>query len=605
MLVFAEFVLDPKLFQLRLRGEVVALEPKVFDVLHYLVSHADRVVTRPELMAALWPNEVVTEAVLHTNVNLLRKALGQKRGDRSPIETVHGRGYRFALSVSVQPERATSSTGLRSIAPLLSRSAPPSREGSQEELQLAELDATFVGRTAQVERLLASLRAARRGQGQICLLIGEAGIGKTRLAAQAAAMARVLEADVWSGVCAEGMGTPTLWIWQQVLRWVLHAEGPEAVRQWLGPSRGEVGTWLPELAEAEDRRESVRGQEQATFRMLDAVRNVLSQASAKRMRVLVLEDMHRADRASWNLLRLLAPQLEQWSVLVIATVRGRDDITMFEPVQKHIGELARIPCCQALYLRGFNAAESREFLARASGQPVGEAEAALLHAKSEGNPLFLRELWDSLGDAPLDLMALANAPGFEPPDVVRHLLRRRVTRLGEAVHRVLEAAAVYPHAWEVRALSQVAGVPREQVLSAVDAAMQQRLVTPLPGVETYRFTHDLVRDTLRADLTTQAKKRFHLLAAAACEEDLQWRGRDGVRELSHHLYQALPEGSGEHAARWLLRAGKLAEQADDLQEATQLYGMARDAVRCAGQLDGALQRELEQALERTAAEPVG
>jgi DNA-binding winged helix-turn-helix (wHTH) protein/predicted ATPase len=604
--MFGKFVLDPKLYQLRADHDVVALEPKVFDVLHYLVNHRDRLVTRQELMSALWPNEVVTEAVLHTSMTLLRKALGQKRGDRAPIETVHGRGYRFVETVTAQPDpSSTSHTRLRPIESLRASSLPPAEIASlQPEIPLSTIDPTFVGRGPQLDRILTCLRAAQRRQGQICVLIGEAGIGKTRLSTHVATIARALDAEVWSGVCPEGVGTPMLWIWQQLLRWALNSEGPEVLRQWLGTHRADVATWLPELIEEGDPRDATRGHEQATFRMLDAMRSVLSRASAARTRVLLLEDMHRADHASWHLLRLLAPQLEQWSVLVIATLRGRDDLTAFEPVQKHVGELARIPCCQVLYLRGFSESESATFLGPVLGHSLTEAQAGLLHSKSEGNPLFLRELGESLRDAQCAPLTLATLPGFEPPDVVRHVLRRRVSRLGEEAYRVLEAASVFSDAWEVKALSQVAGIAREQVLEAIDAAAQQKIVAPLPGVETYRFTHDLLRDTLRADLTTHAKKRFHLLAATACEESVQWRGREGVRELAHHLYHALPEGDAGRALQHLMHAGTLAEQAGDLQEAAQLYAMAQGAARCAGPLELERQAELEQALARLSAEAV-
>ena len=100
MYSFGEFTLDLQLYQLRHGDEVVPLEPKVFDVLRFLVEHHDRVATKRELLESLWPHEVVTEAVLPTNINALRRALGQKRGDKTPIETVHGRGYRFATEVS-------------------------------------------------------------------------------------------------------------------------------------------------------------------------------------------------------------------------------------------------------------------------------------------------------------------------------------------------------------------------------------------------------------------------------------------------------------------------------------------------------------------------
>jgi DNA-binding winged helix-turn-helix (wHTH) protein/predicted ATPase len=590
---FGEFVLDPQLFQLRLRAQVIALEPKVFDVLHYLIANSDRVVTRQELLSSLWPNEVVTEAVLPTNINVLRRALGQKRGERTPIETVHGRGYRFALPVQhTQPEPRRSER-----APDLHMLAAGTRSDFPE-------DATFVGRSALLERLLASFGEAQRGHGQVCLLNGEAGIGKTRLASRVADIARARGADVWLGVCPEGMGTPTLWIWQQMLRCALTSEGRENFQAWVGDPRASVSTWPSELAGVEraasrnaSQPSAGEGREAATFRMLDAVQRVLVGASAARPRVLLLEDMHRADLASWNLLRLLSPQLEQLAVLVLATVRGRDDLTVYEPVRKHLGELSRMPGCHAFYVRGLSEAESTELLTRVLGRGLG-ALARKLHMKAEGNPLFLRELADALAENPQIEQAIDEAQGFEPPEVVRHVLRRRVSRLGENAYQMLEAASVFATSWDVKNLERVTGMDRTQVLSTLDVALQQRIVLPMPGLDTYRFSHDLVRDTLRADLTTQAKKRFHLLAAAACEECLPWRGREGVRELAHHLYQALPEGDAGRAIAWLERAAEAAEETLDLQDAALLYRFALDATRFLPEPRPDLQAKLREALTR-------
>ncbi len=593
---FGEFVLDPQLFQLRHGAEVIALEPKVFDVLHYLIANSERVVTRQELLSTLWPNEVVTEAVLPTNINVLRRALGQKRGERAPRETVHGRGYRLAVPVEHKPREIRRS---ERATPLTTHDLGAAR------FEPRGPDDTFVGRSVLLERLLIAFAETQRGRGQVCLLSGEAGVGKTRLARRVTEIARARGADVWLGVCPEGMGTPMLWIWQQMLRCALTAEGREKVQSWLGDPRAGVSTWLAELAGTE--RQTSRaasspsaageGREAATFRMLDVMQRLLVRACATRPRVLVLEDMHRADLASWNLLRLLTPQLEQLPVLLVATVRNRDDVTAHEPVQKHLGELSRIPACHAFSVRGLGEEESAELLARVLGRELGPL-AKKLHVKADGNPLFLRELAEAVAENPQFEQAIDEAQGFEPPEVVRHVLRRRVSRLGEAAYQLLEAASVFATSWDVKSLERVAGMERAQVLATLDVAVQQRIVLPLPGLETYRFSHDLVRDTLRADLATQAKKRLHLRAASACEESLPWRGTEGVRELAHHLYQALPEGDSSVAIAWLRRAAETAEASLDLQDAALLYRFALDATRFLREPTPGLRAKLREALAR-------
>ena len=96
---FADCELDEGLFQLRRRGQVVRIEPKVFDVLLHLLHHRDRVVSKIELLDALWPGEAVSESVLPRCIAAARRAIGDDRTRQALIQTVHGRGFRFVAAV--------------------------------------------------------------------------------------------------------------------------------------------------------------------------------------------------------------------------------------------------------------------------------------------------------------------------------------------------------------------------------------------------------------------------------------------------------------------------------------------------------------------------
>jgi predicted ATPase/DNA-binding winged helix-turn-helix (wHTH) protein len=588
MYVFGDFVLDTQLYQLRRGDDVIPLEPKVFDVLRYLVEHNDRVATKRELLDALWPNEVVTEAVLPTNINALRRALGQKRGDKLPIETVHGRGYRFAMPV-------TKSVGARSsIRPSMRTSFAP-----MDDIELEDDHEPFVGQVGLISKLKRSLVRALGEQGQVCLLSGEAGIGKTRLARRIAELARAHGADVWMGACPEGAATPALWPWTQVLRGALNVEGAEQLRRWLGPSAQELAPWVPELS---DEREVPvpSGRDNPSFRLFDAVVRVLSHAAKNRPRVVWLEDMHRADDASWQLLRLLTPHLERASVLVIVTVRSRDDLTVAAPVQRNVDSLLRAPFCHRYYVRGLEEQDTKELVEKMLGRPVEAELVHVLHEKTGGNPLFVRELveWlDARGRT--DVAALKEAPDLAPPEMVKHVLRRRVMRLGPEAQRVLEAGAVIGPTWDVWGVEKVTGLSREAVLAVVDAALAQRIIVPLTArVEGYRFAHDLLRDTLYSDLPTAHRKRMHLAVASGLEERAAWLGTAGVREVAHHLYHALPDGQPSVAIAWLTRAAELTAQDGGYDDAARYYRMAVDATRLLPAADPELVASLNDARAR-------
>jgi predicted ATPase/DNA-binding winged helix-turn-helix (wHTH) protein len=590
---FGEFVLDTQLFQLRRGSDVIPLEPKVFDVLRYLVEHHERVATKRELLDALWPNEVVTEAVLPTNINALRRALGQKRGDKQPIETIHGRGYRFAMPVTrTMPPRAGTDIDVR---------LPPDSIPSLAPLDISDAE-PFFGRVQLLSKLKRCLVRALGDQSQICVLSGEAGIGKTRTAQRITDLARAHGADIWVGSCHEGEGAPAFWPWAQVMRSAFYAEGPSTMRTWLGPSIGDVVPWIPELAEGTDAQTPVAAPtlDHASFRALDAVSRLLVQAARVRPRVVLLEDMHRADEASWQLLRLLAPTLERCAVLILVTLRSRDDLTVAAPVQRNVDSLSRLPSCSRFYMRGFEEVETRELVKHLlDAEPSSDLTRAL-QEKTGGNPLFLRELCEWLAArGRVDAAALSDAPGVAPPEVVQHVLRRRVARLGPVAQRLLEAASVIGSMWDVSSAETLSGLTREEVLASVDAALDQRIIIPVAArVDAYRFAHDLLRDTLYSDLALSHRKRLHLHAAKVLEDRLAWLGADAVREIAQHLYRALPDGDTSTAIAWLQRAAELSEATQAFEDAARYYRSAVDATRLLPVADPALVQELTEARAR-------
>ena len=100
--VFGDCEIDEARFELRRRGAVVKVEPKTFDVLSYLIKCADRVVSKDELLDAVWPGQTVSESVLPKCVAAARRAVGTARGRGEVIQTVHGRGYRFVADVRLR-----------------------------------------------------------------------------------------------------------------------------------------------------------------------------------------------------------------------------------------------------------------------------------------------------------------------------------------------------------------------------------------------------------------------------------------------------------------------------------------------------------------------
>jgi DNA-binding winged helix-turn-helix (wHTH) protein len=200
---FGEFELDVDTYALRRAGRAVRVIPKVFDVLRLLIEQRERLVTKQELLDSLWAGRQVGEGTIPWTISHARRALGQRRTDKRPIETVHGRGYRFVGEVEVLRGAAA-----RPPAPVVAAQAQPA-------------PSPFVGREQAMAALGARLAAAKAGGGALCALAGEGGIGKTRCMHELAALAREQGFAVWSGRSTEDTVAPVFWPWMQVLREVV------------------------------------------------------------------------------------------------------------------------------------------------------------------------------------------------------------------------------------------------------------------------------------------------------------------------------------------------------------------------------------------------
>ena len=193
-------------------------------------------IDKTELLREVWSGDVVVDAVVATAVARLRKALGQRGTEGGPIATVHGRGYRFvgALQTHATPVPGPNHAP-RPLAQLDTDLHPGLRD-------------PFVGRDEVLQRLSGALTKALAGTVRVRLLVGEPGIGKTRVCQELAARAREAGARVCSGHCYEAERGEPLWPWLQLLRQAAQGHAAEALRELPEPLRAELIALLPDLA---------------------------------------------------------------------------------------------------------------------------------------------------------------------------------------------------------------------------------------------------------------------------------------------------------------------------------------------------------------------
>jgi DNA-binding winged helix-turn-helix (wHTH) protein/tetratricopeptide (TPR) repeat protein len=557
---FGSYALDEESFELRREGEAVKLEPKVFDVLRHLVANRERVVTKTELLDALWPGEHVTESAVPRAVAAARRALADDRTRQSLIRTVHGRGYQFVAPVATR--------GARGVAP----------EARRPDLRDATAS-VFVGREGALERLEAALAEAASGRGRMVLLFGEPGIGKTRTAEVLCERARARGFDVVQGRCPEVEGAPAFWPWAQVLR-ALTEEIPEGdLAADLGRSADAIAHLVPELVERLEPGPAAlpSGGDEARFRLFDGVSSYLHRRAAQRPLVILIDDLHWADEATSLLLRFLAREGVESALLVIASYR-EVELRRGGPLTEVLAEISREPHAERIPLRGLDRAAVARFLEAAGAAP----DAALVDAVSEitqGNPFFLWETVRLLrAEGTLAQAASRSAWDASLPQGLRDVVGRRLDRLSEPCNRLLSLASVIGPEFGTNVLQRFAGQAADPLLELLHEAVRARVIAESPEAPgRYAFGHALIRQTLYEEIPTPVRVRLHRELGEVLER-VHGAGDAYVGELAHQFYQAAPGGDVDKAIDYAARAGSVAHRLLAYEEAAAWFGRALQAL---------------------------
>jgi DNA-binding winged helix-turn-helix (wHTH) protein/tetratricopeptide (TPR) repeat protein len=571
---FADFELDTSTFKLRKGDREVALQPKVFDALRYLVENRDRVVRKEELLEALWPGEHVNDTAVPWTISRARKALEQDADANYPIETVRGRGYRFAGEVRHN----------RGSEP------PPSntRVSTQVARGRSSVD-PFVGRADALERLVGALHEASAGRGRLVLLTGEAGIGKTRCLNEFALMARGLNLGVWTGRCLEGGRGAAFWPWVQVVRDAI-AEGA------LGPSlAAEAQTLLDELTPRADLDHQTdvgaSSAVAARFWVLEKLSRFLLKCAEGAPRVIFLDDVHWADEASLDLLIFLGAEISKGALLVVATARDAVQ-PQSEPWAK---ATARLGPCERVGLLGLREKEVAAYVAEVTGMSLPAEIQAAVYAKCGGHPLFLQEtarLLAALGDQ--KGAASLRPDDITVPGVARDVLRGRLIGLPPETCVALEIASVIGQEFDVQVLQTALGLEAKTVLLRLDDAVRARLIAPRRRAGTYGFVHDTIREALYEELSTARRVELHGLVARALEG--RPRAAFSVNELAYHAYRALPQADPDRVEQYARDAAEAAMGTFAYEEAAEFYEWALEAHRYRSGADARSHCELLLAL---------
>lgn len=583
-IVFDSFSLDLVNECLWRGSEEIKIRPKAFAVLNYLLNRSGQLVTKEELLNAVWPETFVGDAVLKVTVRQLREVLDDDPKSPRFIETSHRRGYRFIGEIAAARQQTLQQT--------------PQPDTSLQDYSGAFMIYTgVVGREQALGRMQRWLRRMLGGQRQVCFITGEAGIGKTALVD---AFARMIPADgsvrVGRGQCLEQYGTGEAYL--PVLEAIgrLCREEQEVVEV----MRAHAPMWLlqmPALLSPSERELLSREVSGASReRMLREMSEALDALTSDKPLVLILEDLHWSDYSTLDLISYLATQRQRSHLMLIGTFRNVELIVSGHPLKAVKQELLTKQLCKELPLEYLTESAVYDYLAVTfPGNRFPKGLAGLIHQRTDGNPLFMVNTINYLTESGSIVLRenrwtlsvdIANVE-LGVPDNIRQMIERHVDHLGLVTQRTLEAASVAGLEFSTPALA--AGLEEDPwiVEARLEELARQRQyiqecgVQELPNGEVvtrFGFVHALYQNVLYERLPVARRVQLHRLIAERGEQVFGERAVEISAELAMHFERGRDY---KRAAHYFKQSANNAIRRFAYQEAVEL---ARRGIELIGRL---------------------
>jgi DNA-binding CsgD family transcriptional regulator/tetratricopeptide (TPR) repeat protein len=434
----------------------------------------------------------------------------------------------------------------------------------------------LVGRSAAMAALEQAWALAVSGSGQIVLLSGEVGTGKTRLATEFGRAVHRAGGAVLLGTCDDDLALPYQ-PWVQAVDQLLATLDPATVDADLAGQLAPLSQLAVHLGRVvPSQPTTTMDPDAARYRLYEAFGVALGAAAARWPTLVVLDDLHWAGAQTLALLRHLARSGVPGRLLVIGTFRDTSD-ELTEPLATCLADLRRVAAVTRLRLDALDAPAVERYVADAVGHDL-DAEltglAAELGARSGGNAFFVGELWRHL----VTTRAVAPTHGrwavhdvaatSTIPDSVREVVASRLARLSPAARRMIEVAAVAGQRVDLDVLARALGVTADDLDATLGELVAAGLLTATDATSlVYRFEHSLVRETVEAAVAPGARRRAHLAIAEALEDVHAADRRPVLAELARHLAAAAPIAPVDTAVYYARRAAAQAARSAAYDEA--------------------------------------
>ncbi len=430
----------------------------------------------------------------------------------------------------------------------------------------------LVGRDRESSLLREWWDSVGRGDRDVLFVEGDPGIGKTRLVGELARAVEIEGALVLWGRCDEDPVAP-FQPFAEALGRYFHAESADRISRMPNWQLVELSRLVLRLREYATPFEGEAADPESTrFRFFEAVTATLNELPGSGKLLLVVDDLHFADQPTLLLLRHVLRNIDRAKLGIIGMYIDTE-VPSGHWVHQALSDLRSGRSVETVHLEGLNEDGVEDLVRSWPSVPVDLVPR--LFKLTNGNPLFLEEMLDHLGESE-SVGEQTGGPGdtpvppdLEPPEAIRELVARRVSRLPEDVIYLLQAAAVAGQEWEASIVGEAAALSPEQQLDAFDRAEESRLLRRVGGLvrDRYAFTHGLVRDAIYGELLRGRRVRYHYKIALATERVHGDSVARYVNELAHHFYMGAALAGSDKAIRYCIAAGERAVRLLAFEEA--------------------------------------
>ncbi len=404
----------------------------------------------------------------------------------------------------------------------------------------------FAGREAEISRLSIVVDGAASGQGSLVMIGGGPGVGKTRLALEAAKYASSRGFVLLTGRCYEGEQRRPYLPFEEIIEMALREAASVAqFRSAVGDNATELAQIAPALRRVfPDLPPPLELPAQQTRRYLfQSVTDTFMRVALRAPLFLVLDDLQWADEASLALLIHLAYRVTRMPLVIVGTYRDTD-LDNGSALAGTLEELQRTGSISQIRLRGLGQGEVAVMLRSLSLRDPPAQLVKLVFEETRGNPFFVEELYKHLDeegkvyDASGQFRLDVKIDELDVPDKVRLVVGRRLDRLGKLGRQILTAAAVIGRSFDFKLLEIVLShVDIDDLLTAIEEAAQLGLI--VPSCEgPFQFAHELIRQTLLADAAPPRRQLLHLRVADAIEKAYPEASSQNAVAIAHHLSRA-------------------------------------------------------------------